>query len=199
MADIFQNAHVTICAMPSDSCQKGFLKDRSVWKFPVKFNSRLNPAITGTYWLVDVDRQPFTAPYSYYDKGGSEWSRRGWVFQEAELSTRLLQFGAHMLHFECSECLVSANDHVQCLRTSIFRITETVRPIARRGKFIWILPMLRTVGLTGLVYGDQERFCRNKAYGCCFYQALSSEEHIPMRAIPKWLSLEKRALGLKHS
>jgi len=111
MADIFQNAHVTICAMSSDSCQKGFLKDRSVWKFPVKFNSRLNPAITGTYWLVDVGRQPFTAPYSYYDKGGSEWSRRGWVFQEAELSTRLLQFGAHMLHFESSECLVSANGH----------------------------------------------------------------------------------------
>ncbi|KAK4448459.1 heterokaryon incompatibility protein-domain-containing protein [Podospora aff. communis PSN243] len=105
MGKIFLNSHVTICAVSSASCQQGFL-NRVLRRLPIPYKSRVNPHIAGTYWIGSSHQSPDPFENDVFD---SPWSRRGWVFQEQKLSSRILFFGERMIHFRCSNVTQSEN------------------------------------------------------------------------------------------
>ncbi|KAJ3548455.1 hypothetical protein NM208_g1002 [Fusarium decemcellulare] len=101
MGLIFQNAHVTLCAASSRSCHESFL-ERRLPSVKLSFRSDYNPAASGTYSMTHLRaRVENYDPLSLED---SHWWSRGWVFQEREMSTRLLIFGEVMMHFKCAYC-----------------------------------------------------------------------------------------------
>ncbi len=110
MGKIFQNAFVTICAASSTSCQQGFLS-RSFRRFPIKYESRLKPDVSGIYYLVYDGEFDFLFDPLGRDVLESSWSGRGWVFQEQTMSPRKLVFGRRMTHFWCSSTTASENGY----------------------------------------------------------------------------------------
>ncbi|KAI0179569.1 HET-domain-containing protein [Hypoxylon sp. FL1284] len=99
MADIYQNAYITICTPTSTSCREGFLGERPSASIP--FRSRIDPDIVGSYTIRPCgaisDPQIAEAGYERIDNGDtsprSNWWKRGWTFQELALSPRALLFG----------------------------------------------------------------------------------------------------------
>jgi len=107
MGLVFQNAYLTLCAASSSSCHESFLS-RKADRLDLTYQSDLRPAISGTYSMIRVSSdvrvmppEDFTTPPSLEY---SHWWTRGWVFQEREMSSRLLIFGDIMMHLVCPYC-----------------------------------------------------------------------------------------------
>ncbi|OTA93785.1 hypothetical protein M434DRAFT_395319 [Hypoxylon sp. CO27-5] len=98
LGDTFYNAHVTICAMSSESCNEGFL-DRQLAQVEIPFQSNLRPEIRGSYNLRPWGRPSFRYNDIDADFNNSKWVNRGWVFQEMFMSRRRLAFGKSKVHF----------------------------------------------------------------------------------------------------
>ncbi len=113
VGQVYQHAYFTICAMSTSSCHQSFLS-RSQHTFDFDFRSSLYSAAQGKYTLH------FTGQYSgmpvfdtlLLDFYNSQWNRRGWVYQEQQLSPRKLLFGQHMLYFACNQNQASENGEV---------------------------------------------------------------------------------------
>lgn len=108
MHKVYGTAYVTLCAANSRSCDEGFLR-QSGRIIRIPFQSHLSPDIKGSFLVQHkgVANSCFTSAlrsdFLSLDTSSSRWGSRGWVFQEAILSTRRLIFGARDLHFLCSE------------------------------------------------------------------------------------------------
>jgi hypothetical protein len=99
---VFLNAYFTICAVASASCHQSFL-DRRHDTFDFEFQSSLYPPARGTYTLLFTGREETLQGFDPVstDLLNSSWDKRGWIFQEDQLSVRKLLFGPHMVYFDC--------------------------------------------------------------------------------------------------
>ncbi|KAI2773692.1 HET-domain-containing protein [Daldinia loculata] len=124
---IFQNATLTICTPASTSCQEGFLS-RGWTMTRIKFRSRINKAVSGSYTLRLVGEMN---NYFHATADGlslaltySHWATRGWILQEYELSQRALIFTRTKLHVITEHGVQSeANETVdmsECTRGTSF-------------------------------------------------------------------------------
>jgi len=99
MADVYQNAYVTLAAANSDSVHAGFLHDRCP-----SGPSRINLSFKRS-----KDYHPHSIFLGFPEVDyGSDFlddpiTERGWTFQERLLSTRLLVFGTREFGWECQE------------------------------------------------------------------------------------------------
>lgn len=114
MADVYRQAHITICTPGSSSCHQGFL-ERKPKSIAIPFKSHINPEITGSYNVRVGGRtiasnsiaEGVDLTYDELYHGRSSWSQRAWTFQEGVLSTRTLHFGSFELSYQCSSHIKS--------------------------------------------------------------------------------------------
>lgn len=117
MLGVFQNAFLTIGAAASASFDEGFL-NHCPSRISLPFSSSCESGVSGRINLSTIPSFPSwplqTTPFwpVWYDLGDSEWNRRGWVWQQQNLSKRLLIFGRHMIHLKCAHCTRSENGFV---------------------------------------------------------------------------------------
>ncbi|KAF2973272.1 hypothetical protein GQX73_g425 [Xylaria multiplex] len=118
MGRIFGNSHLTICAVASGSCLEGFLGTRQqpVLKLgfaspkqgqeaPLLYSLRPGPFEHGNPYYFSLDcHGPFIQ-----DVVQSNWTQRGWVYQEKYLSPRKLYFGKSQIHFQDKSKVISEN------------------------------------------------------------------------------------------
>ncbi|GLA02038.1 hypothetical protein AnigIFM60653_001332 [Aspergillus niger] len=124
MAEIYENAYFTLCALQGNSCQSGFLTQPQRHLIKVPFQSSLNPSISGFFYIYHVtgyydeeydqsllegypkhpaplevlDLALSKKPAFDCDLKESQWNTRGWTLQEALCSPRQLLFGTRMVH-----------------------------------------------------------------------------------------------------
>ena len=136
MENVYSNSLLTICAGQGDSCLSGFLERQPLPQIDISFTSSLNPSISGTFAIFQAPGMnnikddlsflnmwpkdpPIMVPFSTLkpgynpfdaDIGDSNWNTRGWTFQEATLSPRLLLFGVRMVHLYVNNARVSEDE-----------------------------------------------------------------------------------------
>jgi len=114
MHKVYGGAYITICPTLSKSCMRGFLR-REAPSITLPYLSASGEPV-GTYniryqrsWLwkmyYSVASDPFTQ-----DLIAGSWVRRGWTFQEAALSSRMVLFGATAAHFQCRKSRVTEGE-----------------------------------------------------------------------------------------
>ncbi|RFU81664.1 heterokaryon incompatibility het [Trichoderma arundinaceum] len=124
MSKVYSNNFITICILQGNSCASGFLKKaHSPRTLQVNFQSKLNASVSGKLYLqmiqkpdeiLQVCEEPestFIALDSEYyepDIMDSALNKRGWTFQEGELSPRKLLFGNTSTYIICGELRESA-------------------------------------------------------------------------------------------
>lgn len=118
MWQLFQNAHVTIAAAASESFDEGFLTRRPFEAFGMNFMSALNPQAVGKFALTTIPNlvrfghKPYSRETPEGNLWNCKWDTRGWVWQEQQLSKRLLVFGKRMIHFKCDHrTRIEIEDH----------------------------------------------------------------------------------------
>jgi hypothetical protein len=111
MESVYGNAYVTIIALSSPSCHKGFLQRPAA--IEVRFKSSIRPDFQGTYYLRHLRNHPelesrwmtneryVIASVATMDWESQKWSNRAWTLQEHGLSRRLLGFGISRIYFRC--------------------------------------------------------------------------------------------------
>ncbi|KAH8654037.1 heterokaryon incompatibility protein-domain-containing protein [Tricladium varicosporioides] len=106
MKDVYGNAYVTLCPLISRSCLEGFLR-RNPPSISLTCAPEIHPLDAGQYrlrfhrsWLFNMYMDTPLDPFSQ-DIIAAPWIRRGWTFQEAALSKRVILFGATATHFQC--------------------------------------------------------------------------------------------------
>lgn len=124
MGQIFSNAYLTICAANSSSCHESFL-ERSLVTTTLDFGSSIDGTKhsctlvqqqVATSINPGFDNRPLT-----YDLHGMAWRDRGWVFQERQMSTRMLIFGTSTLHFQCQWLTLTENGYRErCTQPQFF-------------------------------------------------------------------------------
>jgi hypothetical protein len=111
MGSVYSNAFLTICPLSSYSCLEGFLNRTPPVK--VKFRSTLRPEVHGVF---NLRYQPERDGVTYHFPETllptdldflSLWHSRGWIYQEAQLSTRMLYFGHSHLYYECPNHMIT--------------------------------------------------------------------------------------------
>jgi hypothetical protein len=117
MHKVYGSAYITLCPTMSKSCLNGFLfRDPPSIVFP--YHS-LNGQPAGMYrirftrsWIwkmyLTVPHHPFAV-----DLISGSWVRRGWTFQEAALSSRMVLFGASATHFHCRTSRVTEGEDTE--------------------------------------------------------------------------------------
>ena len=98
MHHIYRGAWVTIAATNAASSRQGFLKQDPSYR-TVKLRARLDDNVFGE--VIGVPQYIKTGPMSLFT--------RGWTYQEALLSTRILAYGDRHLMFRCVEALRNDN------------------------------------------------------------------------------------------
>jgi hypothetical protein len=95
MANIYQNALVTIAATNTLRCTDGFLSKRARPSHETCIEDLPWSCSDGSLGKVSLDRQ------SWYRADQEPLNRRAWTLQERLLSPRVLSFGSHQLTWEC--------------------------------------------------------------------------------------------------
>ncbi|KAL7792541.1 hypothetical protein V8C37DRAFT_379832 [Trichoderma ceciliae] len=124
MSKVYSNNFITLCNLRGDSCTSGFLKTvHSRRTLQINFQSKLNTSVSGKIYLQmiqqpDENLQVFERPeptfialdseYYEMDVMQSALNKRGWTFQESELSPRKLLFGNTSTYIICGELRESA-------------------------------------------------------------------------------------------
>ncbi|KAM5343746.1 hypothetical protein ACJ41O_012283 [Fusarium nematophilum] len=102
MAEIYGGAAITICPLEASHCEESFLDRKLDRKIEVSFTSKLRPRIKGSYTLRYAGvEQPNeiesdgSAPADSLERvlRNSPWMKRGWTYQEMQLSRQMLCFG----------------------------------------------------------------------------------------------------------
>ncbi|KAK0667658.1 heterokaryon incompatibility protein-domain-containing protein [Cercophora samala] len=124
MARIYENAHLTVCAVGSSSCLEGFLGRRDVYP-EYLYTSPANSLVKGgfTFRPVPSDRgvtATALSPPLEQDLTVASWNERGWVFQEKAMSTNKLFFGKTMVHVQTNSIIYSENGHHQHIKVNTY-------------------------------------------------------------------------------
>ncbi|OJD30666.1 heterokaryon incompatibility [Diplodia corticola] len=116
MAEIYEQAYITIIPTVAKSCHEGFLSrspldPRSVAH--IAFQSALNPPIQGSYMIEDANftKDLHVRLQFLRDTKETRWGSRGWTFTEQLFATSRLYFGATGLHWSCDEKYCSELHH----------------------------------------------------------------------------------------
>jgi len=99
MGSIYEHAYVTIAATAASSSSEGFLKKRPTayeTSIPYSLTSECKSERSGVIHFRYPSRSNFTDLLD-----ASQWSSRGWCFQEQLLSPRTLYFTNDVVYFEC--------------------------------------------------------------------------------------------------
>lgn len=131
MGVVYARAYLTICAGRGNSCLDGFLtRAYPSNSAEIHFTSSLEPAVSGRFSLFAPSREcpevlplilgeefnPLYLSLTMYDSYGDDqncsWNGRGWTFQEAVLSSRILFFGESMIHVCSGDDLVYSEDAI---------------------------------------------------------------------------------------
>lgn len=114
MHKVYGSAYITICPTQSKSCKSGFLR-RDPPSISLPYRSSSGKPV-GTYniryhrsWIWKMYFYVSGHPFSQDLISGS-WIRRGWTFQEAALSSRMVLFGAAAAHFQCQRSRVTEGE-----------------------------------------------------------------------------------------
>jgi hypothetical protein len=105
MGFVYSNAFVTICPTSTSSCLEGFLNRAPLVR--VKFYSTLRPDVHGVFNLRyqyvhdTVNSKDLEILHPRLIDFRTPWHSRGWTFQEAQLSTRLLYFAHSCIYYSC--------------------------------------------------------------------------------------------------
>lgn len=106
MEKIYGSAHFTICALASKNCEEGFVDRRD--KTVLTYSSRDAPLAQGEFAVYRPSRQRTVMSEII----NSDWTTRGWTFQERLASNRMILFGLSNVHFRCLEMECSmTGDH----------------------------------------------------------------------------------------
>jgi hypothetical protein len=102
MADVYESAEITISAGWSNSSEDGCFAPAET------SNHAISLSENGLYLREGM----LDFPRSYHTSNNDQWPlfQRAWVYQERRLSTRILHFGRHQLHWECSPRLLAEDD-----------------------------------------------------------------------------------------
>jgi hypothetical protein len=117
MESVYGNAYVTIVAMASPSCHKGFLHRPAT--IELRFKSSIRQDFQGTYylrhqkrhsklestWMTDETYPTFLI--ADLDYTHHRWSNRAWTVQEEGVSRRIIGFGSSRIYFECATRFVT--------------------------------------------------------------------------------------------
>lgn len=98
MCNVYANSYITICAARATSCSDGFLHPRNKSWLDLRFQSTINPTVSGHYSIL-LDGRGRMAIDNDIKK--TKWQKRAWVWQEETLSPRLLIFGQRLIQFRC--------------------------------------------------------------------------------------------------
>lgn len=119
MAEVYQNAYLTVCALVT-SCTDGLFRGSREPGVRIPFNSHITEE-HGDYLLrhaavvlwdgnITVDfRKSYKDIKLCDDVVGSSWSSRGWTFQEELFSTRRLMCSERLIYLDCNTASCSEN------------------------------------------------------------------------------------------
>jgi hypothetical protein len=97
MRDIYQNSHITIVAASSQRATEGFLQDRPAPSCGLRVPFPCPNNQTGT---MSLNYGPYQSS-AHQENQKEPINLRAWTLQEALISTRLLIYRSHTLHFQC--------------------------------------------------------------------------------------------------
>lgn len=108
MGKIYKNSHITLAPTANKSCWDGFLRHRDklvngrrnqVARIQSSVKSRPEPS--SIFYLLENLEGTISRGSIRMDDDPGLWSRRGWTFQEYQLSPRMLIFDKYYLYFDC--------------------------------------------------------------------------------------------------
>ncbi|KAH6605531.1 heterokaryon incompatibility het [Trichoderma cornu-damae] len=124
MSKVYSYNFITLCILQANACTSGFLKTaHSPRTLQINFQSKLVPSVSGKLSLqmlqqADENLQvsekpedtfiPLDSEYYESDVMFSALNKRGWTFQEGELSPRKLLFGNTSTYIICGDLRESA-------------------------------------------------------------------------------------------
>ncbi|KAL7897971.1 heterokaryon incompatibility domain-containing protein [Trichoderma sp. TUCIM 5745] len=119
MHKVYGSAYITLCPTLSKSCTNGFLfRDAPSIVLPYR-SSKGKPAgmYKVRYTRSWIWKMYFVVPGHPFpqDLISGSWVRRGWTFQEAALSSRMVLFGASATHFHCRTSRVTEGEDRETL------------------------------------------------------------------------------------
>jgi len=109
MGSVFLNAFLTVVAASITSPHQSFLASRNLWPLvEVPVIPAGDESVEIGRFYISPGLTSTSAKFHHTEKfvsdvGFTEWNKRGWTFQERELSRRILYFGKTQLHFACNE------------------------------------------------------------------------------------------------
>jgi hypothetical protein len=108
MGNIYKNSHVTVAPIANKSCRDGFLQYREELVngrrrqvAQIRSSVTSHPVSSSIFYLLEKLEDTISLDSIRKDDDPSLWSKRGWTFQEYQLSPRVLGFGQHYLYFDC--------------------------------------------------------------------------------------------------
>ncbi|KAI0122304.1 HET-domain-containing protein [Daldinia grandis] len=122
MSNVYAHSFITLCILQGESCLSGFSTiPHAPQMLKINFRSKLDSSVSGKLYLrmmhtpeenLKQGRQLIgynsdVPAQEDFDKAA--WSKRGWTFQEAQLSPRKLFFGKLTFHFDCGNIHESAD------------------------------------------------------------------------------------------
>lgn len=115
VAQIYQDALVTIIPSASESCNDSFLR-RSlprVETVEMNFESSITkPPMRGSFFIDEpISTNCSGLSLFYQDTAESKWGNRGWTFSERLFSTRRIYFGKNAIHWSCGGFYSSEIQH----------------------------------------------------------------------------------------
>lgn len=124
MSKVYSHNFITLCILQANACTSGFLKTaHSPRTLQIDFRSQLIPSVSGKLYLkmiqqADENLQVYEKPEATFIALDSEYyesdvifsplNKRGWTFQEGELSPRKLLFGNTSTYIICGQLRESA-------------------------------------------------------------------------------------------
>jgi hypothetical protein len=108
MGNIYKNSHFTIAPIANKSCWEGFLQYREELVngrrkqiAQIRSSAKSHPVSSSIFYLLEKLDATISLDSIRTDDDPGLWSRRGWTFQEYQLSPRVLGFCQHHRYFDC--------------------------------------------------------------------------------------------------
>jgi hypothetical protein len=111
MADVYENAHLTIAATWSTDSNTGlFPSTPNQYQAHKLERSRLHVRKPPPRFPINMEEQVFWQQNGW----GKAWPllQRAWVYQERRLSPRILHYGEHQIRWECQSALLAEDGTV---------------------------------------------------------------------------------------
>ena len=133
MGNIYKNSYITVAPIATKSCWDGFLQYRNEHVnsrrrrvAQIRSTVKSHPVSSSIFYLLERLGDTTSLCSIRKDDDPGLWSRRGWTFQEYQLSPRASGFSQHYLYFDC-------RDGEQTEKGEIRNSRETARALFKIG------------------------------------------------------------------